>query len=722
MLLWHQPGTTTAGFTYFHDDAKPNLFYVLPKQPRFRIGEDGNPVFELLKYKKPIERANGVVGGGYVIFDVEFSLTPAEQAAIVTELQARLDTDFGGSDKAPKVEIGDIPYLRGTAGIQILDSGGTMVTKVHGPAAPALYGNMVTPFTAELSQEGATLLESALQDKGGVVQVFYDIFTPVKLPPMTAEVWFNADKMMEFHQNVQIDWSLWGEDEYRESVQEQFRSSEVHQIKIDPGAVTDQKVIQAVTDWARSTLETATKRLVLGDIPSITEDQRKVPDGIDNLWRDFRVDKSASFYEKYEENHVMEWNPAPRGTLPNITTLNGPDGKPLLWSQFAREVDLDDPFFRTLKVSVRANAPFSALPIDSVEVKLAYEGDRTYTHEYSLMKPDDLGKFEAFVRDNNYKYHYSYQVNYKGESRNFQSSVIETDEEVLTINVGDTGVLDVEVSPGDIDFSQVTRAQVVLTYDDPANSVAPIERSVIIDKDHLTARIQEVVFSPVAQPYKYSVKYTMANGKELASSRPIESRSQKLFVNDPFSATRTISVRAFGDLNARIDTIFLDLVYEDAANSYTQTKSVALNKANPFVDWSIPVIDDKAGGVTYSGTIRFQNGSIETLAVAKAEGNTIMVGDVPRTISVLPDLIDFAKAKLVKVALHYADPANGIDETGDLVFRAGAKETSWSHAFRKGGAGTYHYDISYFVGGAPAPKKVDGDTSELVLVVPEVPA
>ncbi|WP_147355815.1 hypothetical protein [Cohnella faecalis] len=66
--------------------------------------------------------------------------------------------------------------------------------------------------------------------------------------------------------------------------------------------------------------------------------------------------------------------------------------------------------------------------------------------EFDLRSPDDLGKFASFIANDSYKYKYSYQVNYKGEAQAYQSPEIESDEENLTINVGDIGILLVDVA------------------------------------------------------------------------------------------------------------------------------------------------------------------------------------------------------------------------------------------------------------------------------------
>jgi len=192
-------------------------------------------------------------------------------------------------------------------------------------------------------------------------------------------------------------------------------------------------------------------------IAPVPDDQRKLPDGIENVTRDISTTQISSFNLFYKESQTVEWNIVPQGQLQNITNLKDKDGNPLRWGNYARVIDLDDPFFRQLRVNTYVNADFDKLPIHSVEVKLLY-GDRPMPNlapdaperEVVLRKPDEIGHFATYVENNNWKYKYSYQVNYKNESKIFQSEPIETGEGNLTIGVGDIGILTVNASAGNL--------------------------------------------------------------------------------------------------------------------------------------------------------------------------------------------------------------------------------------------------------------------------------
>src|SRR3954467_13623995 len=164
------------GLEVFRDDSQWNLYYVIPDQPRLRIDEvTKKPIFTLIKYKMPVDRPDGKKGGGFVIFDSTFTV-PDDK---LKKIQAKLDTQLqasgfrGGDGQPAKAQIGKVPFTKGTASLILLDSGGALGTKIQSPGKPSLFGSLICSFTAELSPEGATVLEAVLKGGRGVAQVSY---------------------------------------------------------------------------------------------------------------------------------------------------------------------------------------------------------------------------------------------------------------------------------------------------------------------------------------------------------------------------------------------------------------------------------------------------------------------------------------------------------------------------------------------------------------------
>jgi hypothetical protein len=403
--------------------------------------------------------------------------------------------------------------------------------------------------------------------------------------------------------------------------------------------------------------------------------------------------------------------------------MHDKDGNPYKWSDFATQVDLDDKFFRMINVPVRVNADFADATIDSVDVTFSYDQGNTHTKTgFSFTTPDKVERFKSFIENDERKYTYSYQVNYKGQSRSFNRQNVVTDAQALTIDVGDLGILGINIQPGNLNFAQVAQAQVVVRYEDATNNVDPIERQFMLDKTNNKFPLRETIFAPMANEYSYDVTYFMVDGKQYTVTGA-KSRSPYLYVNAPFGGTKTVSVRAMGDLSADIQQIFVDLKYVDEKNQFTQTATAALNKTNPFFDWSFPCINPNAGVVSYSANITFNDGNVETIKEQIADKSTIMVGkpkndDEYLNVTLIPDAIDFSTVRFVKVELHYVDAANSVDTQKDFVMRkSDSQMQTWNLRLHDKAKKTYSWSGTFYLTDGSTREVGPIDTADPMLVV-----
>jgi hypothetical protein len=693
--------------TVYGDNEFFNVFYPLPQQPRYRLNAQGKPSFAFYKYRFPIDHPDGRKGGGFLLFDVEFVVEAPTLGKVKEALaeQVQQEANRQRISPVPDVIIGTFTYTKGTS--SLLYPEGLVTKQIPNGGKPSLFGSNVSTFALELPPEGATFFEQAMQGQGGAVSIVYDLWFWARLPPIKIDGSFHASKFYSFYQTIDTDWNLWSEDSYRETIREQMISSESMTFDFNWGGVTDEKVRGPIRDWATRSLEESVQRNMVEAIAPVPDDQRKAPDGIEDVTRDITNTKISDVSIHYRESQTVEWNVAPQGILPNITTLKDASGAPIKWSDYARVIDLDDPFFKTLRVNAFVNADFKNLPIHSVEVKLLYNGrpmanlaEGEPDGEVVLNNEAAVGKFGTFVENNNWKYKYSYQVNYRGVSRQFQSPEIETNEGTLTIGVDDVGLLTVQVSAGDLNWAELDRAAVTLTYADEDNGVSPIEEQFQLTQAAPDYKIERVIFQPMRKNYRYRVRYFMKGGKEYQGPE-LEGRSQKLFINDVFDARQTVSVRGVGDFTNRIQTIFVDLDYNDAANGYAQNKSQALTGASPFFEWTIPVISEKAGKVTYKATVAYKDGTNASLPPTVATSNTILLPPVIEAfleVQIVADLIDWTQVRLVRVGLTYSDVDNDIAQSKDLIFSPASKaNTSWKIELKDKLHDQFTYQVTYYL-------------------------
>jgi hypothetical protein len=704
---------TLQGLQVYGDDADELTYYVLPEQPRFRWNQ-GKLVFKFLKFRSPRKRPDGSFGGGFIIFDAEFAVDEDVRAKILADLAAQV----GHNKPGAKIKLGTIQWAKGTAKLNFVSDGGALIQSVTNPMSPSLFGNNITPFTMELSQEGATFFEQALQGSGGVVQVSYEMNAWVKLPPITGTASFNSSKYYEFVQHITDD-SGCGPDTRTEDIREQIISSEVMKVEITSSIVTNTTVVDNIRASLMNTLEQTAAKKMLEQLGQYDGDRGMIED-YEDIRRNYTKVKVDNFSYTITESSASLWPFNPQGTLPNITSLTDPGGKPIVWSDYAQVIDLDDPFFRTLDVTVRLNVDFENLPIHSVDVHLEFDGSHLVVEDMHFGKADDIGKFSCFLDSKPPEYRYSYRVNFTDTARPYEVTARTSKLEELTIGVDDAGLLLVDVMAGNIDFAKIPSALVTVRYT-PTTAPA-IEEQFILDTGHQTHRLQKAIFEPRTNPVTYQIDYRTAEGKTL--STPWRETTRQVYVNSPFNDLREVMVVAEGDLTDEIESILIDLDYADAPNDYSVHLTGSLDKDNPFIDWKFPVLDHAAGTVSYSGTVRRRGGTVEDIPLTTATGGTVKVGEhVERelAVTVSADLIDFTQVALVRVALRYGtDPETRQDK--DLIVRSGSAIPVWTVELPdKSSPRSYTMSATYYLKDQTQRLLAETTTDALELVLPPLP-
>ena len=478
------------------------------------------------------------------------------------------------------------------------------------------------------------------------------------------------------------------------------------------------KMLDTIKESVERQLDEAVQRNLLADIPPESRDVSKIrEEDFENIKRSVTTNKISDVHITVTEAQVASVEVHPQANVASLVSQG------FAWKDYAIEVDTDDPFFRQLNLSIQVNADFENLPIFSVDVSIDYppwtakHGIQTFTFK----KADDIGKFTAFIEGGSADYKFRYVVNYTGESRTFESEWKPHKGDDLKINVDELGLWLVDVEIGDMNFDQVGRAVLTLEHPEVAPGTPPVSRFQI-DKDARKFSVKELLLKPV-QPYKASIKYFMKDGREFVRELPNQ-KGQRFYVDDPFSATKNIQLRTRGDFERHIDTIFVDLSYEDTTNDYRQTSSIALSKDKRFFDWSFPVIDERMGKTTWRAITTYKDGTSANSGVKDMDGTTLLLGESAKTLAVkiFPDMVDWDAAKLASIELHYQDQANAVDERENFTFRKGAPEANFELAVREGAPKTYEWHALYFMNdGSKKEAKSAGPVPDEVLFL-EVPA
>lgn len=713
------------GVQVFGDHTDPLQYYLLPNYVSWQIRPDGKPNFTFIRYRKPIERANGSFGGGFAFFQVELAVTPGAEAKIRAALEQRLQQQgVLRPGQGATIRLQRPSFTRGKVDVICLDSGGGLVQKIRTPSAPSLYGSNAVAVAVEFSQEGTDVFEGAMKGGGATtVIVNYELMFLGRMPPGHLRGTWNASSFMSFRQEMHDDTRWLREDDYEEKVTEFIGKSEtqvVEWINRPPppsgaDAASFEKALQNIEDNLRTQLAEGVKRNILEAIPPENRDLSKLREqGFDNIIRTVNTTRVASVTVEYKDNRVIEQPANPPGLLDAIGGMKV-GNTVLKWEDFAKTIDADNPFFRTFGLNVQVNADFDDLPIFGVDVVVEYQGPQGQkrTKSYTFQKPDHIERFESFLDGGEGEVTYSYVVNYKGESNVYRSPQLKTKSN-LSINVGDLGIWKMDVIAGDINFSQVSSAQVAVRYDDGAG--VRVEKQFTLTEAAREQKIREVIFKARDKPCYYSVKYFMKDGGEIEVKEK-EADGEQLYVNDPFQI-RTVSLRTRGDFEKTVDTIFVDLVYDDPANKFRQTRSMAFSKdGKRFEDWTFPVIDERSGKLSYTGNILFRSGEAQPIGQEEVTGNTLLIGPEVLEVRMEPDLIDWSTVRLATVTLTYEDTPNSILHNDTFTFRKDTPPAVWTVGIKNKAKRDYSMHAKYFKEGSePKSVKLNGLTDEVLIL------
>ena len=677
--------------TVYADSDSDSMFYAIPNLPRLRWFADGTPAFTFLKFKEAVQSggadpAAASLGGGYVQFDCELSLTTEQTKQVQSDMQDVVNKAYRARGQtAPVAQIAPPTWHDSDkVGVSLITlpeqpDGNGFIDHIATAGKPSLLGSNVATFAATLSMRGAELLWQAFQMAVMPVSVVYKLEVMAQIPTVDMHVWLHASQIHQFHEQIDkdIDSSVWGDtdQQYTDTMSEIFAKYACGGVDVtgfDPGSGGDDSYAKLKKDmeqqgWAllEQTLQDDMKDKFLP-----TPDNEKGAAGdfnhtLKNYLEVYVQDVDISFKDK----DIIAWPMNPQGSMEGILTKPGPGGKVANKADLFREISLDDDFFKLLQLRIHCNCDFAVDPIDSVVVHVEY-GTTVNDFTFKAGTPDTT--FRAFIDPQLGKnWTYSYTVHYKGSDRVLQSPLaLKGNGDALAVDVADMGYLKLQVTTGQFNWDVIAYAQVHIRYADSGNSVPSQEDVLLLTATAPVQTYSRMIYAPVTQPYEYAVDLFFKNEQRVIGTyQPC--RTTSLTITDVFAGRLALTIIPSGDFG-KISRIVVDLDYEDPAHSYSTQFTVQFEAASDRQQWIVPVY---AGGPTsfrYKSLITYKDGhTVQNDWQTQTGTATLAVGEVfGATLSVtcLCDLIDWTKVRLVKVSLHYADAANQIDETNDLVF------------------------------------------------------
>lgn len=194
MLSLDEP-LSLSGLSIFRDFNNRAAFYYLPESPRLTV-KGTDPMFQLLVYRRAAG-AEGAAGGGFLTMTADLGVS----RALIENVTAELSRRFGVA-----ATLTPLPVESGSVRVSLLDSSsgedertGGFVEKILAASTPSLYGDQTAVFTSRLSQEGAVLMQAALQDGGASpVVLVYELTYRGLLPAYECTIKIHFDQSYDY--------------------------------------------------------------------------------------------------------------------------------------------------------------------------------------------------------------------------------------------------------------------------------------------------------------------------------------------------------------------------------------------------------------------------------------------------------------------------------------------------------------------------------------------
>ncbi|MET0406290.1 MAG: hypothetical protein ABW123_27980 [Cystobacter sp.] len=683
-------------YQVYQDDTQTNIFYIIPTRPTIAINQQDRLAFMFRKYRRPVDskRADGKKGGGYVIFDVVLKVPDSSKKDILQQLRA-------ANPKITHLELAAIPFTTGKVKLNIkaTDKSGFVET-LSGLGKPAQDGNYTASFSAELSQEGATFFEQALNAdmSGGALQVFYSLTTWARSSDTTVTITFNRDNALKYHREIFRDVGsyspgvTWREGKEQEHIQQTLRDNEAYDIKIvwNEGNYTPEQKT-TLNKWATDTLGEAIKRQQ--PVLQWIKDSENSTKG--KQIQDFDFSLTSNFSQTFSENFALRLDLHPQGMLPNVGSMKDSKGKPYQWKDYYKEVDLDDEWFKTLNLGVSTDMDFDTLPVKRVTVDLDYHGSKK---TLTFAKGDSTRKeWSPYLVQGDHAYTYKYTLTFTNGTMHESEPMKATTKE-LVVGQGLEGLLAVGVSTYGVD-DPIKQVLVKLTVvDEQTSRKGPSIQLVLTGKDP-----GKDIHLPVGKDFKppyfyeYAPEYMLADGKRLQPP-PTVTRDEQLLVLSPFTGTRNVQVSAA--LNDG-EEAFVDLSYTEGSG-YGRATQLHIQSADKSTKWTLGVIDRDAGVLTYSATVVRKDGSTQQLERKTTRDNYIRIQadkqptETSFTVSVYPDDIQWDHLRRVTLSLQYRDPQGQTSQLKSLRLTKDSQSETYTFKYTDGPA-RYEWQATYEV-------------------------
>ncbi|MFP8781299.1 hypothetical protein [Hydrogenophaga sp. RWCD_12] len=345
--------------------------------------------------------------------------------------------------------------------------------------------------------------------------------------------------------------------------------------------------------------------------------------------RSIRQEERRTATFEYNRSEAQQRTYAPQGFIGLMAReLNRPP--------YFVEIDLDDPFFQTIKVEAKAPFAFETLGLKEIHLQLDYgpvsDPNNHRRQDFVFSADDHATKSVEFVvnlrKDQTYawqaQYHFDPTSGWEGEHFSHDAPrIAATDDRTLVLNPMESiGFLQLRVEPGRIDPGVIDFTEVEMAYEDPSGWKR--EKSGRIVAATPTALEWKLRISPTStRSWRYQVRHHLKDGS-VVELPPVTTRATSVVVDDPYPGSLDLTIFPIVDFST-VRAAMLDVNYADPAHHYTRHERVRLTPemTEARVRFSTP--DPSKKRYSHQLTVVHTDGRTERPALVETENDVITV-------------------------------------------------------------------------------------------------
>ena len=298
------------------------------------------------------------------------------------------------------------------------------------------------------------------------------------------------------------------------------------------------------------------------------------------------------------------------------------------------EIDLDDPFFRTIHVEAKVPVDFAAIGLSEVHVAIDYgppTDPENHRHRDFVFTAENHGSQSVDLavnlrRDRRYavttQYHFDPASGWEGEAFSYERPTVQTEDRTLLLNPMEAlGFLEVRVEPGRINSGVVDFIDVELTYADPAGWSR--SKTLRMAADTPAAAWKLRVSPSALRVYTYKLTHHLKAGG-VREDAPVATRATTVLVNDPFPGALEVTIFPMLDFST-IRAAMLDVRYDDPANRYSRQQRLRLTPELTETVVRFSTVDPKLKRYRHELTIVRSDGRTERRPAVETEEDILSI-------------------------------------------------------------------------------------------------